>query len=606
VPHVTTSLMRRAAWLTAVLGAIYAITLVPGVRPTPGYRTAIDWWLNMTVDAAVIVVLALRTLADRRDRAAWLFMTAGLVAAFAGSLAYYAYYQHLDPVPSPSWADAGWLLFYALLAVGLFLRLRTRARRMPFSLSLDGFIAGLTAAALAETYVDGAQLPLGGDGPATLPAAYPIADLLLVALPVATLGVLGVRAGWSWWLLVASFLTFFVTDTVYADLVAAGAYVGGEPVDLGWLLARLLLAGAALVSLRRQESRSVDLEGVSVLVLPGLCGLAVLGMLFHGIHAGISPFAAVVALAAGVLMIGRTALTFRELRVLTERRERALSERLVEAQDDERARIAADVHDDSVQALAAVDLRLGALRNRLRERAPEETAAVEAAMDTVHGASVRLRHLLFELETPVLDATLTDGLGDAAAQIFEDSAVEWTVEERGRAPLPQRARVSAYRIAREAMVNARKHAEAGTVSITVDATARGVEVHVVDDGRGMADTTSAPSGRRHSGVVGMRDRALASGGWWRSEPGPDGAGTAVSFFLPLTGAADTGAPATGDPLVGEHAAEDVGGTGHADDEVPLHAPAQQHRQISGDGALEQVGRSTGGQDAHPRRGIRMR
>jgi nitrate/nitrite-specific signal transduction histidine kinase len=222
-------------------------------------------------------------------------------------------------------------------------------------------------------------------------------------------------------------------------------------------------------------------------------------------------------------------------------------------------------------------------------------------MDTVHGASVRLRHLLFELETPVLDATLTDGLRDAAAQIFEDSAVGWTVEERGRAPLPQRARVSAYRIAREAMVNARKHAEADTVSITVDATARGVEVHVVDDGRGMADTTSAPSGRRHSGVVGMRDRALASGGWWRSEPGPGGVGTAVSFFLPVTGAEDTG-----DPLVGEHATEDVGGTGHADDEVSLHAPAQQHRQIPGDGALQQVGRTSGGQDAQPRRGIRVR
>ena len=103
-------------------------------------------------------------------------------------------------------------------------------------------------------------------------------------------------------------------------------------------------------------------------------------------------------------MVGRTALTFRELRVLTEARQRALSERLVEAQDDERARIAADVHDDSIQALAAVDLRLGALRNRLRDRAPEEAAAVETAMDAVHGAGVRLRSLLFELETPVLDA----------------------------------------------------------------------------------------------------------------------------------------------------------------------------------------------------------
>ncbi len=181
MPLSTTALLRTTTWLTLALGTVYAVTLVPGVRPTPGYRPALDWWLNMTVDGLVVLVLVLRVLVDRRDRAAWLFMAAGLVAAFAGSTAYYAHYQHLDPVPSPSWADAGWLLFYGLLAVGLVLRLRTRTRSMPFSLSLDGLIAGLTAAALAENYVGGADVPLGEDGVGTLTTAYPLADLLLLA-----------------------------------------------------------------------------------------------------------------------------------------------------------------------------------------------------------------------------------------------------------------------------------------------------------------------------------------------------------------------------------------------------------------------------------------
>jgi signal transduction histidine kinase len=482
---------------------------------------------------------------------------------------------------------------------------------MPSSLSLDGLIAGLTAAALAETYVPGAAVPLGGDGVAPLTAAYPSADLLLLALAVATLAILGVRAGWSWWLLCASFVTFFVTDAIYAGLVARDVYVGGEPIDLGWLLARLLLAGAALASLRGSESRTVDLEGVSVLALPGVCGLAVLGLLFHGTRAEVSLLAAGMALVAGVLMVGRTALTFQELRVLTEARQRALSERLVEAQDDERARIAADVHDDSIQALAAVDLRLGALRNRLRDRSPEEAAGVETVMDAVHGASVRLRSLLFELETPVLDASLSDGLRDAAAQVFEDSDVAWSVEERGQAPLPQQVRVSAYRIAREAMVNARKHARARSVTVTVDASYRGVEVSVVDDGRGAASTTSGPSTRRHSGVVAMRDRALASGGWWRSEAGPGGVGTAVSFFLPVAGAGGAGVPLTGAPSavvpsVRQQAADGAGRTGHAHDEVTLHAPAQQYGEVAGAGPLEQVGRPAGGQEARPRRRVRLR
>jgi hypothetical protein len=102
VPHSTIPLLRATIWLMLALGAVYAVTLVPGIRPTPGYRAAIDWWLNMTVDGLVILVLALRVLVDRRDRAAWLVMTLGLVAAFTGSTAYFAHYQHLDPIPSPS------------------------------------------------------------------------------------------------------------------------------------------------------------------------------------------------------------------------------------------------------------------------------------------------------------------------------------------------------------------------------------------------------------------------------------------------------------------------------------------------------------------------
>jgi signal transduction histidine kinase len=603
VPHGTIPLMRATSWAVVVLGAVYAVTLVPGIGPQ-GYDTVVDGWLNMTGDALVIVVLALRSVVHRRVHPAWAFMTAGLLAAFAGSAAYFAYYQYLDPIPSPSWADVGWLLFYVLLAVGLVLRLRNRARSMPSSLALDGLIAGLTAAALAETYVPGAAVPIGGHGAAPLTAAYPLADLVLLGLAVAALAMLGRGAGTSWWLLGASFVTFFVTDAVYAEMAANGSYVGGEPIDAGWLVARLLLVGAALASLRSAESRPVNLEGASVLVLPGVCGLAVLFLLYDGIYPEISQFAAVVALCAGVLMVGRTALTFRELRELTEARQRALSERLVEAQDDERARIASDVHDDSIQALAAVDLRLGALRNRLRDRAPDEAAGVETAIDAVHGAGVRLRSLLFELETPVLDAELADGLRDTAAQLFEDSDVDWSIEERGRSTLPQQVRVSAYRIAREAMVNALKHAQATRVTVTVDATDRGVAVQVLDDGKGTDNAPAARSGRRHSGVVGMRDRALASGGRWRTGPGPGGVGTAVSFSLPVTPPGVS--PRTPVGSAGEEAADDVRRAGHPDDEMAQHAPAQQRGEVAGDAALEQIARPTGGQDARPRSGVRLR
>ncbi|MDP9435797.1 MAG: GGDEF-domain containing protein, partial [Actinomycetota bacterium] len=101
-----------------------------------------DGWLNAVVDLGVIVVLLLRGLAERREQPAWLSLTAGLAAAFAGSVAYYTHYQHLQPVPTRSWADLGWLAFYPLLYVGLLLLLRARVRRLLPSLWLDGLVAG--------------------------------------------------------------------------------------------------------------------------------------------------------------------------------------------------------------------------------------------------------------------------------------------------------------------------------------------------------------------------------------------------------------------------------------------------------------------------------
>src|SRR5687768_16982943 len=97
----TTPLLRLTTWLAFVLGTVYAVTLVPGVGPA-GYSPALDWWLNMTVDGLVILVLAQRTVAVRGARVAWALMTLGLVVAFVASTAYFSYYRHLDPIPSPS------------------------------------------------------------------------------------------------------------------------------------------------------------------------------------------------------------------------------------------------------------------------------------------------------------------------------------------------------------------------------------------------------------------------------------------------------------------------------------------------------------------------
>ena len=90
--------------------------------------------------------------------------------------------------------------------------------------------------------------------------------------------------------------------------------------------------------------------------------------------------------------------------------------------------------------------------------------------------------------------------------------------------------MTAYRIAKEAMVNARKHAGARHVTVAIGRRDGGVEVRVTDDGKGIQpDDLRAQPG--HLGVTSMRDRAEVAGGWLHVESPPEG-GTVVRLWLP--------------------------------------------------------------------------
>jgi PAS domain S-box-containing protein len=198
------------------------------------------------------------------------------------------------------------------------------------------------------------------------------------------------------------------------------------------------------------------------------------------------------------------------LRDLADQRQ-ALLTRLVDAQDDERARIAADVHDDPVQALAAVDLRLGLLQRRLGEHAPALLDVLEPVQETVSAATERLRALLFDLEPPDLHAGLTGAMRHAAAEIFEGSDTRWSVAGDGEPDVPDATRAIAYRIAKEALMNARRHAAARHVEVTVTRRGGDLVVCVADDGIGLGRGL-AESSPGHRGIFNMQDRAEVAGG----------------------------------------------------------------------------------------------
>jgi PAS domain S-box-containing protein len=228
--------------------------------------------------------------------------------------------------------------------------------------------------------------------------------------------------------------------------------------------------------------------------------------------------------------IGEAVEVRRQL-VETAHERQALLAEVVRAQEEERARIAADVHDDSVQSLIAVDLRLQLLERRLGPDAPEALALLGEVHAAVRTATERLRHLLFDLDVPVLETDLVTALRDAAAFVL-GSAVTWEVDGPDDLDLPEVTRVVAYRIAQQALQNVAEHAAATQVQVVVRQAAHEVVVEVRDDGCGY-EPADAVDRAGHLGLRSMRQRALAVGGRVEVASAP-GQGTAVTVTLPRT------------------------------------------------------------------------
>jgi PAS domain S-box-containing protein len=222
--------------------------------------------------------------------------------------------------------------------------------------------------------------------------------------------------------------------------------------------------------------------------------------------------------------------TVRRLNELDDERRRLLHG-LVDAQEEERRRIAADIHDDPVQVMTATSIRLGAIRARIKD--PGLAAEVERLETTARRAIGRLRRLLFELRPPSLDQErLGQTLRSHLESLRAEEQVSYRLEDRLEEEPPLDVRVIAYRIIQEALANARKHARATEVVVELETAHRGVLVRIRDDGVGFDPEESRGRPPERLGLVSMRERAEMAGGWCRVWSAP-GRGTVVECWLPV-------------------------------------------------------------------------
>jgi len=217
-----------------------------------------------------------------------------------------------------------------------------------------------------------------------------------------------------------------------------------------------------------------------------------------------------------------------QLRVSDQQRRRLLGA-IVSAQEAERRRVAADVHDDSIQMLAAAIIRVGSIRNKITD--PDLSAKLGEFSSLLNRSIESLRRLVFELRPPSLDR---DGLEVAFRESFfgwaAEENVSVTVTSKLATPPNTEERVILFRIGQEAVNNVRKHARARSVSVSLGEVGGGIQLRVADDGVGFTSGPAAANGALHFGVANMRERAEQAGGWLRIEHPP--IGTVVVAWIP--------------------------------------------------------------------------
>ena len=224
--------------------------------------------------------------------------------------------------------------------------------------------------------------------------------------------------------------------------------------------------------------------------------------------------------------VARLELAFlRMMRRLEAERRRAGSAAL-RAQEQERARVARDLHDEVNQSLTGLLLRLEAVR----EQAPPELAP---QLDETKAVANQAMRELLSLARQLRPTALDDhGLVAAISGQVEQAragGVEADLEADGDfSDLAGDAQLVVYRVAQEALSNATRHGEAERIEVTLVRAGESVELAVADDGRGFVFDES----ERGLGIAGMRERALAVGGELTIESRP-GEGTVVRLAVPL-------------------------------------------------------------------------
>jgi PAS domain S-box-containing protein len=239
------------------------------------------------------------------------------------------------------------------------------------------------------------------------------------------------------------------------------------------------------------------------------------------------------------IVLDRTKEKEAELQLLEGKTElRSLAAAVLQAEEEERRRIARGLHDDISQTLAVAKSKVGALRKAAQAGRVE--FQLQDALVLIDQAIQATRTLTFELSSPVLyELGLAAALQTLGEQVEQEHGLQFQFTDDAQPkPLAENVSVMLYRIARELMVNIVRHARARNASIALNTVGNRLQLTVEDDGVGFvaAKTAKAFAERGGFGLFSVRQQLEHIGGHLEIGTSP-GEGTRVVVLAPLSSGA---------------------------------------------------------------------
>ncbi len=312
--------------LVVSLWALMAAYVLGLARHGTDYEPFVDSGLGQ-VSCWLTVVLAGSAAVrpgSRRAEAAWI--TLALTGFSIGNTLYLHAASRGAQLPFPSAADVGYLSVYPCALVALTLAVRRQVRAGAGSVGLDGVVGGLGAAAVLALAL-GPVLADASGGPllASVAAAYPLADLLLVAALVGVASLQGRSSLRDWLPLLAGLGFFTAADVHYAVRVANDTYQVGTMLDALWPIGMALMA---TWTLRPATSQAQEPHRPAALLVTATSMLTCLGLLLTATWLPVPALATQLAGATLLVAAARTQLAFRQLRRLADLRRQATTDDL--------------------------------------------------------------------------------------------------------------------------------------------------------------------------------------------------------------------------------------------------------------------------------------